>query len=46
MPPVQELWLNFTLIAVLYTAGTLFLFKALQSIGASEAAIIASSRAI
>jgi len=46
MPPIQELWLNFVLITVLYAAGTLFLFRALQNIEASEATIITSSRAL
>lgn len=46
MPPIQELWFNFVLSTVLYAAGTLFLFRALQNIGASEAAILTSSRAL
>ena len=46
MPPIQEMWFNFILITVLYAVGTLFLFKALQNIEASEAAIITSSRAL
>ncbi len=46
MPPIQELWFNFVLTTVLYAAGTLFLFRALQNIEASEAAVIISSRAL
>src|SRR3989338_7833670 len=46
MPPIQELWFNFALITVLYAAGTLFLFRALQEIEASEATVVTSSRAL
>jgi len=46
MPPIRELWFNFVLITVLYAAGTLFLFKALQSVEASKTAIITSSGAL
>jgi transporter family protein len=46
MPPLQELWFNFVLITVLYAAGTLFLFRALQDVEASKTAIITSSRAL
>jgi drug/metabolite transporter (DMT)-like permease len=46
MPSIEELWFNFVLITVLYAVGTLFLFKALQNIEASESVIITSSRAL
>ena len=46
MPPIQEMWFNFVLITVLYAAGTLFLFRALQDVEASEVTVITSSRAL
>lgn len=45
-PPLQELWVNFALMAVLYAGGTLFLFRALQTLEASEATIIIASRVL
>lgn len=46
MPPLQELWLNFGLMTILYAAGTMFLFKALQTTEASKATVLRSSSAL
>jgi drug/metabolite transporter (DMT)-like permease len=46
MPPIGQYPFNFLLSAILYGSGTLFLFKALKYIEASEATIITSVRAI
>jgi len=46
MPPIQELWLNFGLMTILYASGTILLFKALQTTEASKAAILRSSSAL
>src|SRR3989338_10444834 len=46
VPPLREYWFNFVLMGVLYAGGTLFLFRSLQTIGASEATILTASRAL
>lgn len=46
MPPIQELWLNFGLVAILYASGTILLFKALQTTESSQATILRSSSAL
>lgn len=45
MPPIQELWLNFGLMTILYASGTILLFKALRTTEASKAIILRSSSA-
>lgn len=46
IPPLKEFWINFLLMALLYAAGTLFLFRSLQTVEVSEATIIVASRAL
>lgn len=46
IPPLREFWINFLLMALLYAGGTLFLFRSLQTVEASEATIIIASRAL
>ncbi|PIP14841.1 hypothetical protein COY88_02205 [Candidatus Roizmanbacteria bacterium CG_4_10_14_0_8_um_filter_35_28] len=46
MPPITRLPLNFFLLTVLYGSGTVFIYKALQYIEASEATILTASRSI
>jgi drug/metabolite transporter (DMT)-like permease len=46
MPPIQDLLPSFVIITVLYAAGTLFRFKALQKTGVGEVTILSSSRAL
>src|SRR3989338_4173879 len=46
VPPLREYWFHFVLMGVLYAGGTLFLFRSLQTIGASEATILTASRAL
>jgi uncharacterized membrane protein len=46
MPPIAQLPLNFFLMAGLYGLGTVFIFKALQLIEASEVTIITTTRSV
>jgi len=46
VPPIRELPLNFVLMALLYGFSTILILKALKTIEASEATILASSRAV
>ena len=46
MPPITQFPVNFLLLAVLYGAGTLFIFNAFKYIEASEVTIITSTRSI
>lgn len=46
MPPVQDLWIQFVLIMVLFASGTLFHFAALKTIEISEVTVIISSRVL
>ncbi len=46
MPPITQYPINYFLLAVLYGLGTLFLFKALKSLEASELTIITSVRSV
>lgn len=43
MPPIQNLPLNFILMAISYAAGTILVLKAMQNAEASEAAILGAS---
>jgi bacterial/archaeal transporter family protein len=46
LPPITQLPLNFLLMAALYGLGTVFIFKALKMIEASEVTIITTTRSI
>ena len=46
MPPITQYPLQFLLVGVLYGFGTVFVFKALKHIGASEVTIIGASRSL
>lgn len=46
VPNFQTIWVNFVLMVVLYSAGNIFLFTALQKIEASKFTIIFSCRAL
>ncbi|MFA6428162.1 MAG: DMT family transporter [Candidatus Buchananbacteria bacterium] len=46
LPPIQELWPIFSLTMILYAAGTLLLFRALQIVEVSKVTILTSSRAL
>ncbi len=46
MPPINNLALNFILLAVLYGAGNLLLFKGLKTVEASDTTILVTTRAI
>jgi len=43
LPPIQKLSLNFTLTTILYAAGSLLLFRALQTTEASKTTVLKSS---
>src|SRR3989338_9076161 len=40
LPPIQKLSLNFTLTTILYAAGSLLLFRALQTTEASKTTVL------
>ncbi len=46
MPPIAQMPINFILLGVLYGVGTVFAFKALKTLEASEVTIIAALRSI